>query len=83
MIDKSVGDSNSYLNWIVLFLLFHPERLPYNCSEAEVASFLEYLALKRKVTRATQAQALKKQRVGYITVCCGTVYMPSALPSSR
>lgn len=58
MPDYSINTERSYLSWIVRFLRFHPERLPYNCSEPEVASFLEYLALKRKVTGATQAQAL-------------------------
>ncbi len=58
MPDYSINTEKSYLSWIVRFLRFHPERLPYNCSEAEVASFLEHLALKRKVAGATQAQAL-------------------------
>lgn len=31
---------------------------PEECGEAEVASFLEHLALKRKVFSATRAQAL-------------------------
>lgn len=58
MPDYSTNTEKSYLSWIVRFLRFHPERLPYNCSEAEVASFFEYLAIKRKVAGATQAQAL-------------------------
>jgi integron integrase len=56
--DYSMNTERSYLGWIVRFLRFHPEKLPDDCSEPEVASFLEYLALKRKVTGATQAQAL-------------------------
>ncbi len=56
--DYSINTEKSYLGWIVRFLHFHPERHPYNCSEPEVASFLEYLAIKRKVAGATQAQAL-------------------------
>jgi integron integrase len=56
--DYSNNTERSYLGWIVRFLRFHPEKLPDDCSEPEVASFLEYLALKRKVTGATQAQAL-------------------------
>jgi len=58
MPDYSINTEKSYLGWIVRFLRFHPERLPYNCSEPDVASFLEYLAIKRKVAGATQAQAL-------------------------
>ncbi len=56
--DYSNNTERSYLGWIVRFLRFHPERLPYDCSEPEVASFLEYLAIKRKVAGATQTLAL-------------------------
>lgn len=56
--DYSKNTEKSYLSWIVRFLRFHPERHPCNCSEPEVASFLEHLAIKRKVAGATQAQAL-------------------------
>ncbi|MET0052136.1 MAG: integron integrase, partial [Candidatus Thiodiazotropha sp.] len=48
----------SYLGWINRFLIFHSDTHPCDCNEAEVASFLEHLALQRKVARATQAQAL-------------------------
>ncbi len=58
MPDYSINTEKSYLGWIIRFLRFHPGKLPYNCSEPEVASFLEYLALKRKVAGTTQAQAL-------------------------
>ncbi|MCU7875771.1 MAG: site-specific integrase, partial [Candidatus Thiodiazotropha sp. (ex Lucinoma borealis)] len=58
MPDYSINTEKSYLSWIVRFLRFHPERLPYDCAEPEVASFLEYLTIKRKVAGATQAQAL-------------------------
>jgi len=40
------------------FLRFHQGLLPNHLSEPEVASFLEHLALKRKVAGATQSQAL-------------------------
>ncbi len=58
MPDYSINTEKSYLSWIVRFLRFHPERHPYNFSEPDVASFLEHLAIKRKVAGATQAQAL-------------------------
>ncbi len=58
MPDYSTNTEKSYLSWIIRFLRFHPERHPYNYSEPEVASFLEHLAIKRKVAGATQAQAL-------------------------
>ncbi len=56
--DYSINTERSYLGWIIRFLRFHPNKHPIDCSEAEVASFLEYLAIKRKVAGATQAQAL-------------------------
>lgn len=56
--DYSANTERCYLGWINRFLHFHHEKHPSNCAEAEVASFLEYLALKRKVSCATQAQAL-------------------------
>ena len=58
MPDYSTSTEKSYLSWIIRFLHFHPERDPYYCSEPDVASFLEHLAIKRKVAGATQAQAL-------------------------
>lgn len=56
--DYSINTERSYLSWIVRFLRFHPERHPCDCSEPDVASFLEHLAIKRKVAGATQSLAL-------------------------
>ncbi len=56
--EYSTDTEKSYFSWIVRFLRFHPERLPYNCSEAEVTFFLKYLAIKRKVVGMSQDQAL-------------------------
>lgn len=56
--DLSINTEKSYLGWINRFLRFHNDRGPSACAEPEVASFLEHLAVKRKVTGATQAQAL-------------------------
>jgi len=58
MPDYSSNTERSYLNWIIRFLRFHPERDPFSYSESDVASFLEHLAINRKVAGATQAQAL-------------------------
>jgi len=54
----SPNTEKSYLGWINRFLRFHGDRHPCKCAEPEVASFLEHLALKRKVAGATQGQAL-------------------------
>jgi integron integrase len=56
--DYSPNTERSYLGWVNQFLRFHPDKHPCDCAEAEVASFLEYLALKRKIAGATQGQAL-------------------------
>jgi len=56
--DYSVNTEQTYLGWINRFLRFHAGMHSEECGEAEVASFLEHLALKRKVSAATQAQAL-------------------------
>ena len=54
----SINTERSYLGWINRFLLFHKDTGPFDCAEPEVASFLEHLAIRRKVAAATQAQAL-------------------------
>ncbi len=54
----SANNEKTYLGWIGRCLLFHGDRDPFVGAEQAVASFLEHLALKRKVVSATQAQAL-------------------------
>lgn len=54
----SINTEQSYLDWINRFHRFHAGKHPSRCAEAEVASFLEHLALNRKVSPGTQAQAL-------------------------
>ena len=54
----SVNTEKTYLTWINRYLLFHQRNDPFAHPEKEAASFLEYLALKRKVAAATQALAL-------------------------
>ncbi|MCU7936967.1 MAG: phage integrase N-terminal SAM-like domain-containing protein [Candidatus Thiodiazotropha sp. (ex Dulcina madagascariensis)] len=56
--DYSINTEKRYLGWINRFLRFHRHRLPSDCSEPDVASFLEHLAIQRKVAVATQSQAL-------------------------
>jgi integron integrase len=54
----AINTEKTYLAWINRFLLHHTSLVPEALGEAEVASFLEHLALKRKVSGSTQAQAL-------------------------
>ncbi len=56
--EYSYNTEKSYLGWINRFLRFHQGHPPCQLSESSVASFLEHLALKRKVAGATQSQAL-------------------------
>lgn len=54
----AANTEKSYLGWINRFLRFHHNKLPCKSAELEVAAFLEYLALQRKVSGSTQGQAL-------------------------
>ncbi len=54
----SVNTEKTYLGWVNRYILFHGAKDPFVGAERAVASFLEHLALKRKVASATQAQAL-------------------------
>ncbi|MBV2092279.1 MAG: phage integrase N-terminal SAM-like domain-containing protein, partial [Candidatus Thiodiazotropha sp. (ex Ctena orbiculata)] len=56
--DYSINTEKSYIDWINRFLRFHSNRHPCDCTESDVASFLEHLALQRKVASATQSLAL-------------------------
>ena len=54
----SIRTEETYLNWTKKFILFHNQQDIAQMGEAEVKSFLEYLAVKRNVSPATQKQAL-------------------------
>ncbi len=56
--DYSINTERSYLTWINRFLLFHGGTHPRDCTEPEIAAFLEHLALRRKVAASTQGLAL-------------------------
>lgn len=47
-----------YLYWIRHYIYFHNKRHPLDMAEREVAAFLTYLAVKRRVSASTQNQAL-------------------------
>lgn len=46
-----------YLYWIRHFIFFHNKRHPREMAEPEVAAFLTYLAVDRRVSASTQNQA--------------------------
>ncbi|WP_394708534.1 integron integrase [uncultured Desulfuromusa sp.] len=48
----------SYSDWVCRFLAYFPGKDPLQMGNREVFSFLEYLALQRKVASSTQNQAL-------------------------
>lgn len=54
----SLRTEEAYVDWIRRFILFHDKRHPMEMGEAEIAGFLSYLAVDRKVAPATQNQAL-------------------------
>jgi integron integrase len=48
----------TYRHWIRRYILFHRRRHPIDLGEAEINAFLTHLAVDRKVSAATQNQAL-------------------------
>ncbi|MES9858881.1 MAG: phage integrase N-terminal SAM-like domain-containing protein [Sedimenticola sp.] len=56
--DYAISTKKSSLGWINRLLFFHLDSLPESWAEHDVASFLDHLAVKRKVAGATQALAL-------------------------
>jgi len=54
----SIRTEKSYTSWIKQFIRFHDLKHPKDMGLVEVESFLTYLAVTRKVSSATQNQAL-------------------------
>ena len=54
----SYSTEKTYVGWIYRFIIFHNKRHPKEMGEKEVAAFLTYLAVQRKVSASTQNQAL-------------------------
>lgn len=48
----------TYIGWVYRYIIFHGKRHPGEMSGKEVADFLSYLAVVRKVSASTQNQAL-------------------------
>ena len=51
-----------YVAWVRRYVAFHGRRHPRELGEAEIAAFLTGLAVERRVTAATQNQALAAVR---------------------
>ena len=58
----------TYLDWIRRFLAFHQAVKPADLATGHLKSFLEYLAVERNVSSATQNQALSAVLFLYQTV---------------
>lgn len=54
----SYSTEKTYIAWIYRFIIFHNKRHPAELGGKEVADFLTYLAVERKVSASTQNQAL-------------------------
>jgi integron integrase len=53
----SIRTESAYVDWIRRFIIFNDKRHPDELGPSEVAAFLTYLAVDRRVAPATQAQA--------------------------
>ena len=54
----SYSTEKTYINWIYRFIIFHGKKHPEEMGGTEIAEFLTYLAVDRKVSASTQNQAL-------------------------
>ncbi len=53
----SIRTEDAYVDWVRRFILFHDKKHPKHMGVQEVEAFLSYLAVERKVSASTQAQA--------------------------
>lgn len=53
----SIRTESAYVDWIRRFIIFNDKRHPDELGPSEVAAFLTYLAVDRRVAPTTQAQA--------------------------
>ena len=73
----SIRTEQGYGAWLKRFIAFHGGKDPTGLGDAEVARYLEYLAVGRKVSASTQNQALNalvffyKQVLGREDLACG------------
>lgn len=55
---KAYSTEKLYVHWLRQFIVFHNRQHPETLGELEIEQFLEYLAVTRSVSPATQATAL-------------------------
>ena len=53
----SIRTEESYVKWIIRFILFHNKKHPKDMGIREIEEFLSYLAVKKRVAASTQNQA--------------------------
>ena len=54
----SYSTEKTYVSWIYRYIIFHNKRHPKEMGGKEIAAFLTYLAVQRRVSASTQNQAL-------------------------
>ena len=54
----SIRTEEAYTQWIKRYIFFHKKKHPREMGEAEITSFLSYLAVNKHVSASTQNQAL-------------------------
>jgi site-specific recombinase XerD len=54
----SLRTEEAYVGWVTRYVPFHGKRPPEEMGEAEINSFLSYLAARQHVAASTQTQAL-------------------------
>jgi integron integrase len=54
----SIRTERGYLDWVLRFIAFHGGRSPNELADADIGRFLDWLAVKRRVSASTQNQAL-------------------------
>ncbi len=54
----SYRTEETYVHWVLRFILFHNKRHPNEMASTEVGQFLTFLAAEKKVSASTQNQAL-------------------------
>jgi len=54
----SIRTEETYIQWIKRYIFFHNKRHPIEMGAEEIAQYLSYLAVQRKVSSSTQNQAL-------------------------
>jgi Phage integrase, N-terminal SAM-like domain len=55
----SIRTETAYLDWIRRFILFHQKQHPSEMAEKEIAAFLTFLAVEKRVAASTQNQHVK------------------------